>query len=309
MIKLGVIGIGHIFQKQIEVLNHFTDKYQLIAICDSNQDRLESCGLHNIPKYTNYKDMISNKNIDSILISTPPSTHYQIAKDALISHKNVLLEKPAVLEIEQLTELYNIAEEYNSLLHIAFHASFAKDLQWFLSNQSTLFPHQIKKITCSFYDPYMTDGVIQKERIPLGGCYIDSGVNALSVCQKLVSLKDFHLAERIERRDINNVTYEAKYLFGSGECDIIINTAWNKGLNLKKTVIKFKDMSDIVELNHSQQEVILITNNERKTLFSFKDTERLFTHYCGVFNDFFNAVETGTVNKFAYDIHRLLLLN
>ena len=310
MIKLGIVGTGHIFKKQIEALDTLGDKYQLIAVCDSNTDRLQSCGVEGVKRYTRYQDMFFDNNVDAVLISTPPSTHYEISKAAIFAGKKVLLEKPAVLQLGQLEELYALAEEQNAFLQIAFHASFAKDLHWYLAHRSEFEYAPIRRIICEFYDPYMANGSIRPESIALKGCHIDSGVNALSVCEKLVSLDKFNLADYHAMSDdpSNGITYQAEHLFKSDSCEIIIKTAWNKGLNLKRTTIQFETIDARIELNHSQQKVILISGDMEKTLYFFDEAERLFTHYCGVFNDFYRAVSTRSANKNqAYEIHRLLL--
>ncbi|HOK57017.1 MAG TPA: Gfo/Idh/MocA family oxidoreductase [bacterium] len=58
-------------------------------------------------------DVLNNPDIDAITVSTPNATHYEIAKKGLESNKNVLVEYPPTLKLEQLEELINLAKEKN----------------------------------------------------------------------------------------------------------------------------------------------------------------------------------------------------
>ncbi|MGX6962231.1 Gfo/Idh/MocA family oxidoreductase [Vagococcus xieshaowenii] len=49
--------------------------------------------------------------LDLVVITTPPSSHYELAKEALNHHKNVLLEKPFCETTEQAKELFSLAKE------------------------------------------------------------------------------------------------------------------------------------------------------------------------------------------------------
>lgn len=310
MINLGIVGTGHIFKKQLEALSTLNNEYNLVAVCDTNPEHLSACGLPKEIQYSNYHSFIQAPGLNTIMISTPPATHYELTKAALNAGKNVLLEKPAVLEFSQMNELYAIAENNHSLLHIAFHAAFAKDINWFLLHKNEIIPFPYRKITCEFFDPYMINGIIQDERISLGGCYIDSGVNALSVCDRLVSLSSFILVshDELKQETQNSTVYHSNCVFQSNECNILIKTAWDKGINKKHTILEFKDTSDIIDLDHSEQSVKLFSSGNQRILYQHNKAERLLTHYCGVFQDYYNTVQDGKTNQgSAIEIHRLLL--
>ena len=54
--------------------------------------------------------------IDLIIILTPHDTHYEIAKEALLQGKNVLIEKPFTVHCSQAKELIELAERKNLIL-------------------------------------------------------------------------------------------------------------------------------------------------------------------------------------------------
>lgn len=68
-------------------------------------------------RYTDDLDSILNDpEIDLIDISTPLSTHYPLAKQALEAGKNVVVDKPFVETLDQAEELFELAEKKGVLL-------------------------------------------------------------------------------------------------------------------------------------------------------------------------------------------------
>ena len=105
----GVIGLGYWGPN---VLRNVIDlgKFKDIYCYDLEQSQLDK----NKKKYPSiklvreYSDILNNNEINCVFICTPPATHYQLAKDALLHNKNVLIEKPmtvSVLEAEELIEI------------------------------------------------------------------------------------------------------------------------------------------------------------------------------------------------------------
>lgn len=67
---------------------------------------------------TSYEELLSDKNIDLIVVNTPDHTHYELAKKALNAGKHVIVEKPFVVESMDGEELIKIAEEKNLVLSV-----------------------------------------------------------------------------------------------------------------------------------------------------------------------------------------------
>ncbi|MCK4700386.1 MAG: Gfo/Idh/MocA family oxidoreductase, partial [Bacteroidales bacterium] len=67
---------------------------------------------------TSYEELLSDKNIDLIVVNTPDHTHYELARKALNAGKHVVVEKPFVVESSDGEELNKIAEEENLVLSV-----------------------------------------------------------------------------------------------------------------------------------------------------------------------------------------------
>jgi len=78
---------------------------------------LSSCELPDtFIKTSDYKDLLSENNIDGVIIATPASTHFKIAKEFLEKDFNVLVEKPFTTNYKDAVKLYKIA---NNLKNVA----------------------------------------------------------------------------------------------------------------------------------------------------------------------------------------------
>jgi predicted dehydrogenase len=65
-----------------------------------------------------YKDIIHNKNIEAICISTPVSTHKDFALEALMADKHVFVEKPLTNSIKDAEILVNTSKKLNKKLAV-----------------------------------------------------------------------------------------------------------------------------------------------------------------------------------------------
>lgn len=344
MIRLGIIGAGTIFQHQIDALSLLTNIFCVNTICDSDithleqaKELLERTKVTGNIRFCLSSQELTTQNCDAVLISTPPETHYQLAKACLEKGLCVLIEKPAVLSMHNLLSLYALANHTHTLFHVAYHASFAIDLLWWLqqskiTEQFTLGP--LSHIYCGFYDPYVIDGRMLLEKDNLMGSYVDSGINQLSVCDRIlegigVSLNDFHCTDSRYIKDDRDNVVASQTEYTNGDIAIHLDTGWIYDLNRKRTVLQFKNCHNQIVLDHTNQRVIIQNAQTKNDIVScmrspanieldannillFEDiTEnRLKRHYIGVFEDFALAYAQQTSNEDATKrIHRILLDN
>ena len=67
---------------------------------------------------TNWELCLGRSDIDAVSIATPPHTHYDLAKAALLNDKHVYVEKPMTLKSEHAEELVKLAEERDLILMV-----------------------------------------------------------------------------------------------------------------------------------------------------------------------------------------------
>lgn len=81
-----------------------------------NLEQMEILGcVYDINKYatsvTPYRNEMDWLGIDSVVVATPPSTHFDLASQALYLGRNVLVEKPMAMTIEQAESLVRFAKD------------------------------------------------------------------------------------------------------------------------------------------------------------------------------------------------------
>ena len=72
----------------------------------------------NIKTFRTLEEMLADQNIELVVVNTPSVTHYDFAKQAINSGKNVVVEKPFTATVEQAEELILLAKEKNVALSV-----------------------------------------------------------------------------------------------------------------------------------------------------------------------------------------------
>ncbi len=117
--RIGVIGCGQWGPNQIRAF-FFHPGTQVTRICDKDAKRLESVSAlyPGVQTTRRWQDITQDSDIDAVVIATPVSTHFDIAKDALSHGKDVLCEKPLTIKVEQSEELTKLAKEMGRILMV-----------------------------------------------------------------------------------------------------------------------------------------------------------------------------------------------
>ena len=116
--KYALIGCGRI------ATNHVTaavnNNLEIVAVCDIVPEKMEEIlAKHNladdksIKRYTDYKQMIEENEIELISIATESGKHAAIALDAIDAGVSVIIEKPMAMNIADAEEIINRAAEKN----------------------------------------------------------------------------------------------------------------------------------------------------------------------------------------------------
>ncbi|MGE4317693.1 MAG: Gfo/Idh/MocA family oxidoreductase [Deferribacterales bacterium] len=116
MVKTGIIGLGRMGRYHLN-LNDEMPESDLQMICDPS-DAVREAVAKNF-KYESTADFHKMLDkVDAITIAAPTKYHYEIAKECLQAGKHLLVEKPITVNLEEATELFEIAEKNNLVLHI-----------------------------------------------------------------------------------------------------------------------------------------------------------------------------------------------
>ncbi|MDR1170895.1 MAG: Gfo/Idh/MocA family oxidoreductase [Bacteroidales bacterium] len=131
-INIGAIGCGRISREHDMPGVWKADYARIIAVCDLDSKRLDDAKKHvndyyakklgkpydDVRTYGNYLELLENKDIDAVLISTPDHQHAKLAIDAVYACKDVYLQKPASLTISEGRAMSNAVNSTGRIFQI-----------------------------------------------------------------------------------------------------------------------------------------------------------------------------------------------
>ena len=293
MKKAGLIGLGTItknYKTGLDAAEHI----RLGAVCDISPTAASTAIYSVYPFYTDYKKMITEESLDLVIISTPPALHYDMALYALKHNVGVLVEKPATISMEEYQNLVSVAKAKNLPFDVIYHWQTGSEVIAFTDS----FEH--KKITSVYtkiLDPYCKeDGSLKENKVCLGGVWLDSGVNVLSMLRLWLPFEHIELKKvdicRCPRTSLP-VFIDLSLVIDHADVQIVID--WRHNINKKTTNVTYNDTN--VTVDHSLQRIV---NGDSVTILD--DMERLPRHY---FN-YFTSYKGETDHSTGMDIHRTL---
>jgi len=140
--RIAVVGCGYWGQKLIRTFGGLTD-VQLKGVCDFDPVALARVKRRypTVRLFTEYEDLLSESQIDAIVLATPISTHFPFASKALRACKHVLVEKPIATSSEEALQLIELARKSAKCLmvdHTFMYAPAVRQIKsMFISGELT----------------------------------------------------------------------------------------------------------------------------------------------------------------------------
>lgn len=114
-VRFGMIGTG---SRGSYLLKHLKgiENGKCVALCDINPEHLkhgvETIG-NNPRTYSDYHELLAQKDIDAVFVITPLFVHFPLTRDALLAGKHVFCEKCLVFKPEEVHALNALAAEHS----------------------------------------------------------------------------------------------------------------------------------------------------------------------------------------------------
>lgn len=128
MIRVGVIGLG---RSGWEIHCSFLSKakqFQLAAVCDQSPERLKQAGeLFNTKTYSSAQELISDSDIELVVVSAPSHLHKSLALAVLAAGKHVIVEKPMSTTLADADEMLDAAEKSGRVLTVFHNRRWDRD--------------------------------------------------------------------------------------------------------------------------------------------------------------------------------------
>ena len=132
-INIGQIGCGRIARSHDLIDTMAYDVANVMAVCDLDSKRMKDAkelvdkfyqekkgkiNYKGTKVYGDYREMIMDKDIDAVLISTPDHWHAQPAMEAAIAGKDIYLQKPTSLTVKEGRQLVNAVQKNKVILQV-----------------------------------------------------------------------------------------------------------------------------------------------------------------------------------------------
>jgi len=124
-VRWGVVGLGFFGEVHADTLTAMPG-IELAALCTRREQRLaELADRYDVPgRYTDYHDLLADKSIDVVSITTHVDDHRDITVAALQSGKHVFLEKPMARTVEDCDLIVEAAGSSDGLFMVGHICRF-----------------------------------------------------------------------------------------------------------------------------------------------------------------------------------------
>ena len=131
-VKIGIIGCGGIANgKHMPSLKKIKNA-QMVAFCDIIEERAvkaaEEYGVEGAKVYTDYKELLKDKDIEVVHVCTPNRSHAFISIDAMEAGKHVMCEKPMAKTYKEAKEMLDTSERTGMKLTIGYQSRWIRSI-------------------------------------------------------------------------------------------------------------------------------------------------------------------------------------
>ena len=121
-IRVGFIGLGAMGSGNLQYSMKTGGVLEVAALCDVYQPTLERAesiarkGGHQPKSLRDFREVLADKSIDAVCISTPDHWHAYMTVEACKAGKDVYVEKPACVHIEEGQKMVQAARKYSRVV-------------------------------------------------------------------------------------------------------------------------------------------------------------------------------------------------
>jgi predicted dehydrogenase len=128
-VRFGLIGTGTWGKVHADTYTEYP-RARLVALCDLNEDRARQTatqyGVEHV--YTDYREMLSQADIDAVAVVTPDFAHREIIEEAARAGKHIIVEKPLATTSEDLDKIAEAITRAGVKFMVDFHCRWCPPL-------------------------------------------------------------------------------------------------------------------------------------------------------------------------------------
>jgi predicted dehydrogenase len=131
VIRVGVVGVGNIAPYHLEAYLGLPQDCRVVALADIVAEKgpkaAQRFGLE-VACFDSHRKLLEEADVDLVDVCTPPSTHAEIAIDALDSGRHVLVEKPMAASLEECDAMLLAQRRSGKLLSVIAQNRFRTEM-------------------------------------------------------------------------------------------------------------------------------------------------------------------------------------
>ncbi len=122
-ITFGIIGCGDVTEKKSGPAFQKLPQTTLKWVMRRNEEKLiDYAKRHKVENYTtNYKELLEDEEVDAVYIATPPHMHKFYTIEAAKHKKDVYVEKPMALSVDECREMVEVCKSEGVKLYVAYY--------------------------------------------------------------------------------------------------------------------------------------------------------------------------------------------
>jgi predicted dehydrogenase len=157
-LKAALVGAGQIARQHLTCLQELTG-VEIAAVCDLSPAVARSAAeRHHAHRwFTDYSTMLREAKPDVVHVTTPPTSHFRLAMEAIESGAHVIVEKPATTTLDEMQRLSARAGELGRVVledyNYVFSRATRQILDWIASGEFGAVIHVEARICLNILGP------------------------------------------------------------------------------------------------------------------------------------------------------------
>jgi predicted dehydrogenase len=183
---IGIIGYGG-FGEFIHRAWDQMDNAHVVAVCDSDSSRNPG----GVSFYTSVVDILADSKVDIVSVAVPPSTHKDIAIQALRAGKHVLVEKPLALSVSDGELIRGVQRETGRVATVNFVLRYNRIVEILREIVAAEVLGKLRRIDLRNYAMQDTvpEGHWFWDRRISGGIFLEHGVHFFDLASLMTNAK------------------------------------------------------------------------------------------------------------------------
>lgn len=255
-IGFGIIGIGRQGLRLAEHIRKDIDHAKLIAICRRSDSGHEYSREHGIKFYSDHNDLLADREVDAVIITTPSGLHGSQAIDALKAGKHLLIDKPIASTVAEGEEIMALANDRQLTVAVNFPLRINPVTEALKSNLSSI--GVLKKIQVT-----VSHGPTRSEwqsniNLSKGGVIMDLGSHYFDLLSFLTGTRPERINSAYSEKSDNEHSGFIELAYN----DFSVSLVLIRNQKLNKNIVTCAGEKGFVFSDYAMREVIVSTSHE-----------------------------------------------